>query len=190
MYKFKNSLLFVSILITGFVLGIVWFRNGYLLGTGESGLLFYSVERQYEISKYAWADVLLGSSRGIFTAAAPTYWFLSQIEKLGTPPFLLEAGFFVTLFWVAGFSIYFLIREIFPKLEAKYIFLAVVFYWFNPISLVNVWNRFLYNHMVFWALLPLSLYLFLKGIQKKDFRFSFLTSLSTGMFSYALTTPS
>ncbi|OGM21124.1 hypothetical protein A2714_05665 [Candidatus Woesebacteria bacterium RIFCSPHIGHO2_01_FULL_38_9] len=186
----KNDLFaFVLIFLISVSLCVVWFRGGDLLGTGESGLLFYNAERQYEISQYAWSDVLLGSPRSIYTSGIPTYWFLSKVQSLGIPSFLLEALTFGFLFFVAGSFVYLLIKELFPRLDRKIIFLGVLFYWFNPISIVNVWNRFLYNHFVFWALLPLASFLFIRGIRLRKLAYAVGVSLSSAAFSYALSSP-
>jgi hypothetical protein len=139
------------------------------------------------MSGFAWSPDGLGNVNGITIASWPSYWILSQIQNLGVPSFIIEAVFFWILFVAAGVSLYFLTQELFPKIEPKFAFLAVLFYWFNPVSLVNVWNRFLYNYMIFWALLPLALFFFVRGLKQKDYRFSILTSLSTVVFSYALT---
>lgn len=171
------------------ILVLIWFRNGNIMGAGESGLPFYDLSRMLEISRSAWADPALGNTVGIGVAGTPTYWFLVQVQNLGVPGFILEALFFGILFVVVGVSVYLLTREFFPKIDSKYALLASFFYWFNPLSLVNVWNRFLYNYMVFWAFLPLALLLFIKGIKKRDYRFAVLVSIFTTLFSYALTSP-
>lgn len=184
----KYSLINVTfLLIIPIILGIFWFRHGNIMGTGESGLPFYDLKRLFEIVSHAWATPLLGGSIGIQVAAVPTDWLLSQLQSLGIPPFVIQASFFTFLFIVAGFAVHLLTQELFPNLKKKYTLLAVWFYWFNPISLVSAWNRFLYNYMAFWALLPLSLWLFLKGLKSRDYRFAFFAALSTVIFSYALT---
>lgn len=175
------------LLIVPLVLGIIWFRSGNILGAGESGLPFYDLKRVLTIVSHTWATPLLGGSIGIQVGAIPTDWFLSQLQNLGVPGFAIEALFFVFLFIVAGFSIDLFTKELFPNLNKGFRLLAVWFYWFNPISLVTVWNRFLYNYMVFWALLPLSLLIFLKGLRSKNYHFAILTAFSSAIFSYALT---
>lgn len=175
------------LLIAPIILGILWFKNGDIMGAGESGLPFYDLKRQFEIVSHAWATPLLGGSVGIQVAAVPTDWLLSQLQSLGIPGFVIQASFFTLLFIVAGFAVHLLTQELFPSLKKEYTLLAVWFYWFNPISLVSVWNRFLYNYMAFWALLPLALWLFLKGVRGRDYHFAILTALSSVIFSYALT---
>ncbi len=182
----KNKYLLLLFAIP-LLLVVWWFRHGNILGGGESGLPFYNLERQTEITRYSWADPALGNSLGIGIAAAPFFRFTSFLQSLGVPGFILESIFFWLLFVTSGVSIWFLTKELFPKLDAKYLFLSVLFYWFNPVSLVSVWNRFLYNYMAFWALFPLAVFLFIMGIKRGDYKLSLLISLFSAVFSYALT---
>lgn len=177
----------IFLLIIPVVLGTIWFRSGDIMGAGESGLPFYDPKRILEIVSHTWAVPLLGGSIGIQVAAIPTDLIFSTLQNLGFPGFMIEAIFFIFLFFIAGLFIAFLTKALFPDLKKKYIFLTIWFYWFNPISLVTVWNRFLYNYMVFWALLPLSLWLFFKGMKNGNYRFAILTALSSVVFSYAFT---
>ncbi len=187
----KNSGLLTILFITLFsvVLPVVWFNNGLIKGTGESGLPFYNLKLQYDLTKYSWSGAMLGNSRGIGLASLPLDWVLASAQSIRIDNYIIEAIFFGSLFLISGLSIYKLTSTVFPTIGNKYYFASVLFYWFNPTSLVNVWNRFLYNYMVFWALLPLALYLFLKGIIVKKFKYSLILSLSTVLFSYALSSP-
>ena len=186
-FKKYNWQLFV--VITSLILVTIWFREKNLLGAAESALPFYDLQIEYEMTRWSWSSPGLGNTAGNITASFPTYWFLFQIEKTGVPAYLIEAGLFWFLLLVSGISIGYLSKEFFPKLPQKFIILAVFFYWFNPFVLVNVWNRFLYNHMFFWVLIPLAWLLFLKGIRLKDVRYSIYLALVTVIFSYALTSP-
>jgi hypothetical protein len=182
--RYKLSVILLLLLSLAFVSW--WFRGKNIFGAGESGVLFYDIERQYDISSYSWADPAFGNSTGTTVSSKPTYWILSKIEEFGVPSYFIQAFFFWFLFFVAGISVFFLIKELFFGIEEKFVFLGALFYWFNPISLVNVWNRFLYNYMVFWAYLPLALLLFVRGLKSRDIRFAILTSLSSVFFSFAL----
>lgn len=157
------------------------------MATGESGIPFYNLSLQYEINKTAWAAYTLGHPTNISVAGAPFYYVLSLIQKAGIPSFIIQAVFFWVVLVSSGFSIYFLTKEIFPDVPKKFLILAVLFYWFNPISMVNVWNRFLNNFIIFYALLPLSLLLFLKGIRTRQYAYAILIGLVSVIFSYALT---
>lgn len=183
MKYFRNALLilfFSSIIIS------VWFFHGSIMGTGESGLLFYKPHVIYELFKDAWSRIYLGNVNGINVASAPTLFLFSVFETYGVPNFIIQALFFLFLFFIASYSVFLLTKELFPKLETKYLYISAIFYVFNPISLINVWNRFLYNYMSFWALLPLLLWLFIKGLKTKKYFYSLSTALVTIFFSFAL----
>ena len=153
---------------------------------GEGGIPFYNLSHIYDITANAWNYSGLGSTNGIIVGTAPLYKFLSILQDSGISAYMLEAGLISFLFIVSGLSIYFLTKAFFPKIGDKYLFFAVIFYWFNPISLVNVWNRFLYNYMFFWALLPLATYFFVKGLNKKSYHLAITTTLLTAVFSYGI----
>ncbi len=183
----KKKFIFAIFLIA-LALSLFWYKDKMLLGGGESGLPFYNLKRHFEITKYSWAQPALGNFIGIgIFSAKPTFWLLSQFQYLGVPSYLIQAFVFFLLFFISGISVFFLIKEFFSDLGEKYVFLGVLFYWFNPISLVNVWNRFLYNYMFFWALLPTAFFLFIRGLFKKDISFAVLTALTIVIFSFSLT---
>lgn len=166
------------------ILIVLWFRDANILGTGESGLPFYDLILQSKNFSHAWANYALGHPTNITIASAPTYWFLAQLQNIGVPPFLLQAFFLWFSITVSGIFIYLLTIELFPKLDQKIYLLAPLFYWFNPFSMVNIWNRFLNNFFLFYAFLPLVLFLFIKGIRTKKYIYSILIGLSSLIFSY------
>ncbi|MBI2596943.1 hypothetical protein HYW41_02190 [Candidatus Daviesbacteria bacterium] len=157
------------------------------MATGESGIPFYDLSIQHNINKSAWAAYTLGHPINISVAGAPTYYFLSLIQRVGIPSPIIQAAFLWFVLVCSGFGIYFLTKQVFPEIQKKYLIFSVLFYWFNPISLVNVWNRFLNNFLFFYALLPISLFLFLKGIKTKQYKYAIVISLVSTVFSYAFT---
>jgi hypothetical protein len=183
----RDEYVFLALFLASSLLAFIWFRKGDIMGGGESGLVFYNLERFFDISRFSWTDLSLGNNVGIGTGAIPAFWLLSRLEIFHIPGYLIQALFFGSAFFISGVFIYFLIKELFPDLSLKYVVPGVFFYWFNPLSLANVWNRFLYNYMVFWAFLPMAFFLFVRGLNKKDYLYSFLISLGTVLFSFALT---
>lgn len=173
------------IAFVAFVLVSGWFKNGLILGYAEGALPFYDIGRYLLQTEFAWGDHPgLGSVTGIITAAGPSYFLLSKLQQFGVPGYLLqEITFFLVLF-SSGVGIYLLTKLLSPSLSEKYLLLAVFFYWFNPISLVNIWNRFLLNYIVFWGFLPLALYIFVKGIKEKKYLYVPIFVLLTVLFSY------
>lgn len=179
------------IAIFGFLLVYIWFKDGYILGTAESQIAFYDLTRFYDQVKLAWSDTNpgLGFANGIVTAFAPTFYILSLLQKFNISTFIIEAGFFWFMLVGAGLGITLLTQELFPKLAGKYLLIAAFFYWFNFLSLVNIWNRFLYNYIALWALLPTATYFYIKGIRKKSYLYVFLVGTTCAVFSLGLSNP-
>lgn len=178
-------LLVFILAVAGLLVGI-WFKDGYILGTAEDGLIFYNISRYFHQAKYSWMEYPgLGSPSLTLIAGKPTYFLLSFLQDRGISGYLIQASVMWFLLISAGIGIYLLVRELFPKLPQKYIFLSVLFYWFNPISIVDVWNRFLLNYIFFFALLPFASYLFIKGLRTGKFFFGFLLNIVLIFYSYA-----
>lgn len=183
--KFTTGLTIIPLVAT--LLVVIWFRDGSIMGTGESGLPFYNFQLHFDWIKNAWANYTLGHPTNISVASKPFYFIFLKLQNFGIPSFLLQAGFLWTTLVVSGLGIYYLTRQLFPFIQQKIALLAVLFYWFNPLSLVNVWNRFLNNYFVFYAFLPLGLLLFIKGIRSKRYIFAIYIVLISAIFSYAFT---
>lgn len=181
-------IVFLTVAILNFTFVFIWFREGYILGTAEAVIPFYNLERYYQQVKDAWADNNpgLGLPNGIITAYAPTYFIFSLLEKSGLPGFIIEASFFWFLLTSVGVGVIFLVRELFPKIHWRFILIAILFYYFNPISLVNVWNRFLFNYIVFWAMLPIVTFLFIRGLNSRNYVFAFLIGVISAIYSLSL----
>lgn len=184
--KFQ-AVTFLLILILPLILVTFWFRDGYILGAAEAEIPFYNLKRPTDITLWAWTDVQLGYVSSFIVVSNPTWSFLSWIQNLGVADFLIQAALFWFLFASAGVGTYLLVIELFPKIHPLANLSAVFFYWFNPISLTNVWNRFLYNFMFFFALLPIVSYLFVKGLVKRNYVYCIFISATTLLFSFSLT---
>lgn len=176
----------IIIILASFFLATLWFKDGYIMGTAEGALPFYDLSRYLTASSFAWMEHPgLGNVTLNYTANKPTFFILTALQNFGWPTYIIEALVFFFLLAGSGIGIYFLTKELFPKLPEKFIFLSVVFYWFNPISLVDVWNRFLLNYMLFFALLPLSIFCFIRGIRTKKYYWLGWVTLVNGLFSAA-----
>ncbi len=186
MKSYSDFRYFLVIALISFLTVSVWFRHGYQLGTAEGGLPFNNLQRHAEIFRWAWGDGAMGNSTSFLVASYPTYFFLSEFEKIRVPGFVIEAVVFWFILTSSGIGIFLIGRKI-VLISGGFSLFAVFFYWLSPFVLVNVWNRFLYNHIFFLALLPLSFYTYWRGIQQKKYSYLFLTVLITFFYSYALT---
>lgn len=185
MHKLRSP--YFIILAISFALTFFWFRDGHILAAAESGLPFHDIKTNYENTQYSWSAQGLGNSTGLLVAANPTFWLLSKFEGMGIPNFIIEAGVFWLLLFTAGLGIYSLTKVYFPKIENKYLLLSVLFYWFNPLALSNVWHRFLINYMFLYAFYPLAVFLFIRGIRQKKIVYAFYLSLASMVFSLTFT---
>lgn len=174
----------VSLLIT-----LVLFRGGNILGGGEVGAAFYSPLRIFEMIRYSWSSVHLGITSGLMPASAPIFATMGLLEAVGVSTVVIQALFFLSVMLLSMISMYFLAKELFPKRDPILWFLAALFYHFNPYSTLNVWNRFLPNTMLYYAFIPLSWFVFIRGINRKDYRYAILLGLLTAIFSYAFSAP-
>lgn len=183
----KINLPIVIILLIPLILTIIWFKSGNIMGTAESGLPFYNFNFQLNLNKDAWSGYTLGLPNNIGVASIPMYWFFANLQNIGISSFLLQMFFFWLILTSSGLSIFLLARQFFPKLENKFLLLTVFFYWFNPFSLINIWNRFLTNFLVSYVFIPIALYLFIKGINQGKYLFAILIGFLSIVCSHAET---
>lgn len=178
----------ILIVVLAFILVTLWFKEGYIMGTAEDSLIFYNISRFLPESQFAWMEHPgLGRATISLTAGRPTYELLAFLQRLGLPNFLIQALTLLILLFSAGIGVYLTVREFFPKLPNKYVLISVLFYWFNPISLVNVWNRFLSDYIFSFGLLPVISFLFIKGLKVKKYIWGFLLVVILPFYSFAFT---
>lgn len=176
----------VFILIIAAVLVSIWFKDGYILGTAEDGLIFYNISNYFHQAQYTWMEYPgLGSPSLYLIAAKPTFLLLSYLQHAGLPGFLIQAGVMLFILISSGIGVYLLVKELFPKLPDKYLLLGILFYWFNPISLADVWNRFLLNYIFFFALLPVGSYFYIKGLRDRRYIWILVLNVALIFYSYA-----
>ena len=76
--KIKHSYFLIAVIAA--VLVSIWFKNGNIMGTGESGLPFYDFKIQYKSVETAWFNYGLGGPVNASFASTPTYYFLWQLS--------------------------------------------------------------------------------------------------------------
>lgn len=180
--------IFIIIALLAGILVSLWFRDGLIMGIGEDSLVFYNISRFLPESQYAWMEHPgLGRVTIGLTAARPTYELLAFLQRLGLENFVIQAIVFWFALFSAGVGIYLLVREFFPQLPNKYILLSVLFYWFNPLALVGVWNRFLADYIFAFGLLPIASFLFTRGLNRRNYIWSFILILILPLYSFAFT---
>lgn len=184
----KNGYIFIYLAIS-LVLTFIWFKDGNPMGGGEPGNPYYNLSKMVGITSWAWGNHALGGASGTTVASGPLFIFFDFLQSNQVPGFLLQAGLFFLILCSIQISMFLLTKEILPKYSSRVWFIAGLFYLFNPYSLVNVWNRFLPNPMVFYGLIPFALWLYLKGIFNKKYSYAVILSIITAIFSYAFGAP-
>lgn len=179
-----RRILFLVLVIAFFLVGI-WFKEGYIIGGSEDGLIFYNISRYFNQAEYTWMEYPgLGSPSLTQIAGKPTYFLLAYLQKTEIPGFIIQAGVMWFLLVSSGMGIYFLSREFFPKLPQKYIFLSIIFYWFNPIALFVLLNRSLLNYIFFFAMLPIASYCYIKGLRSRKYVWALVLNILLVIYSY------
>lgn len=184
--KLKAPHIFLAIC---FILVVVWFRGGNILGAGETGLPFYDLEHTEALASGAWNDSGVGVQTGLVVATSALYFVLAWLQKIGIPNFVVQGAlFFVLLFFQLHFT-YKLAKYLNKNLDEKLTILVSLFYLFNPISIVLVWHRFLINHMFFYSFLPFVVYTWLKAMENKDLSYVLNLAFVATLFSFGLFAP-
>ena len=186
---FKKNYPIIIFFIVALVITTVWFRDGNHLGGGEAGAPYQNLSQMVGITVWAWGSHMLGAASGTTVASGPMFCIFNILQSLGVAGFLIQAGLFLSVIFLTQYSMYKLTKFLFPNIKELAFFSAAFFYLFNSYSMMNIWNRFLPNIIVFYALLPLVLWIFLKGIIEKRLVYVFLIALITTVFSYAFGAP-
>ncbi len=167
----------------------IWFRGLTYLGGGETNIPFYNLGRVFDSIKSPWIDINLGVYITQGVVNIPFFGTLSFIQNLGISGVLIQAGFFFCLVFLTLLSMYLLCKEFFPNSSFLSWGASAFFYLFNLYSLMNIWNRFLLNMMLFYAVLPLGVLIFIKGLKQKKYGWAILLGIYSIIFSYAFSSP-
>ena len=191
--RLPAGVLIISIITT--LLVTIWFRKGMMMATGESGIPFYNPSNFYEMSSYAWYGQ---HGTYTFTAVAGRYFYflVSLLQSTGIPKFLTQALVFWALLMIQGIPIYKIVKVILKNPKEVAATSSALFYMLNPYAMY-IWGRFDYTLIFLYALIPPSLYLFIRGLREhriKDaiylallsFGFAFTFSTITQLFTYWL----
>ncbi|HUD43913.1 MAG TPA: hypothetical protein VMR41_00010 [Patescibacteria group bacterium] len=189
-YLKKNRILIHFLISFLLILSLVfiWFHSGYVLGTGESGLFFYSINNLLEQFGQTWFTATIGfSGNGTPLIDIPFFLFIQYFRYFNIPYVFLQAAMYLILELVGFMSVYAITGRLFSDQNSKkktiISFLAAGFYIFNQINLVLILNRLQYPFIFFYSLLPLSLYFCVIALEKKKFAFCFLVPLFTFFFA-------
>lgn len=180
--QFAKERLFLLLIITSLV--AVWFKEGLILGSGESALPFYNTARLSELLRSNWTEVPLGSGGSIGFPSLPLYATITFFQQLNVPSFLLQAVMYWFVFVVGVLSIHKITSLIYENSSLVRLS-SSVFYIFNPIVHVSVLHRFQYPMIFFYSFLPLAFLIYVKGLQARKFIYLVILSLISIIFSFS-----
>lgn len=163
----KSLLTLLAILIVPIALTIIWYRPGLLLGTGETSLPFYSLEKNYQLAKYSWQEHVLGNPSGFVTLSGPFYLVLHLFETF-LPATVLQMLVFFIILSAGSLSMFFLFHKNRSLNDRIY---SSFFYNLNLVTIVLIWNRFQYTFMFFFAMLPVGFLIYARGLEEKKLKY-------------------
>ncbi len=167
-------------------MGIVWFHNGLPKATGESGLLFATIGKQFDLTKYAWTDTTIGETPFSFNGSFPLFFVFKVLSGVLSPG-IIQAIFFSLMIFLGSLGSGLLSQYFYKNIPQKVIVFIGLAYTFNPYSIVFIWNRFLYNYTLAYTLMPLLFYLWIHYLREGKHRTLIYLFLISFIFSFAFT---
>lgn len=183
----KYTKFLLPLLLIPLILVSIWFRNGLIMGGGEEGLPFYNPSKTLELSGI-WLEHATGiPNLGLLPRATLFYPLSFLHENLHIPNFILQAGTFFILLVVGTISCYFLTLNLLNRYQfsSTIALISSVFYLLNPFTISQIWGRTLTPPYFSFALLPLSILIFLLALQKRQYIFAIYLTLTSLILSTA-----
>lgn len=162
-----------------------WFSKGYLIGTGESALPFYTTNHNVLVTQHSWSPAILGIPSSFTVAYYPYFLLINKLTLITHNQVLVQALVFFFFLSVGVMSVYFGTKKMLKESADTTSFIAATFYLFNCITLVAVLNRLQYPLMFLFAAAPLGLYIFIAGINKGNLLYVLLLNIALVFFSTA-----
>jgi len=162
--KKKRKIFDLLIILLLGLISIGWFRKEFLIDVGDQALPLSPIEDFKKYIFYSWNSTLatgLANFRG--PAGLFYYGFFAILEKIGLSLLISEKILFYFLFSLSGFSLYYLVTNLFNKNRKEKItsIFAALFYMFNPFALFAFWRNFT-TFAFFYAIAPLILGLYIR----------------------------
>jgi hypothetical protein len=189
--RLNNRTIYTFFILVTVLLLSVWTRNTLFIATGESGLQFYNAQGNINYFKHSWSQGAIGLPTSYAVSSYPFLYLISTFEQLGLAPTIMQSIFFFAILICCFISFFLLISEHIPKKQrsnTEKILLYLVpslFYVFNLFAMVNIWNRFQYTFMMFYAFLPLGTFIFYKGLRKNAIHYTLILNIAMIPFSIA-----
>jgi hypothetical protein len=184
----KNKILITFLLLICFlsVLSPLTFFKGDNLLMGMDGLTPVKPSFRLYDWFHTWSHYSnLGDDSSSRIVNLPTQILPFVImEKLALSPVESQKIFFIFIFFISGISMFFLSSVLFDNFKDKNLisFIAAIFYMFNPF-VGSYWVTFLPEAIFCYAVTPLIVGFFIKGLKSKNYFLSaIIFSLSTLLY--------
>lgn len=182
-FRYLLPLIFLPLILI-----FIWFNNGLIVDRGEEGLIFYNLSKNLELSKSTWVGIDTGMPNLYWLPRLPALYLASFLnDKLGLAQYLVQAGLFYLLMVTGTISMYYLILSFLESDPFKYLvsLVSALFYLMNPFSVSQVWGRALYPQLFLFVLLPLSLLILVRALNKRNYLYLIPLLFSSVLFSWA-----
>lgn len=176
------SLLAISIII------FFWFKSAKIISDSEESLSIYNPAKTAEINISVWYPSGMGTPIPYGINRAYPFLVLSQLARVGIPAFLNQAILIGLVMLLTLFSAYILFNYLSRGLFFV-AFFGAFFYLLNLYTQTQIFRRLLYNFMFALAYYPLFLYLWIKCLETKSWKYLILFSLSSVIFSFSFNQP-
>jgi len=187
---FLTTIFPIAVILLVSLISITWFRGNFLIKSGDS-FISLSPIYQLKIDSFMWFPVGGIQRVQVEYTYYPYLLFMAFLQNIGMSLASSEKILFYLLFASSGLSMYYLITVVFAHKEQKVLIglTAALIYMMNPFTLINIWGSSLTTIVFAYPLLPLSLALFIKGLNTKKFRYTFLLLIAWLIFSAAAANP-
>lgn len=186
---------FVSFLVIATVVVMIWFKDGEYLGGGDVGLPFYNPSETLSMVKYLWwGNVAPGFTYSQTLSSLPLYGLLNLLQKIFYQGVQIQIIVTLLTLFLSASAYYLITGEFINRKRVFWRLFAVGSYLFSSFMMGSVWHRFVYTTIIFSAVLPISVWLFIKLIKTRKFYYFiilqlelFVLSYIFGTFSHAIT---
>lgn len=186
----KKVLVFIFITITIVIaINYSWFSEGKIIANGsEENFNIFRSQKTADYSSSFWYPGGTGYKSGFNIGGYPVFSLLGFLENKDVPAFLRQ-GILLGALMIVGILSMSLLLHFGLRVNYLITFVGSFFYLFNIYSMTQIWKRFLYNGMFAWAYLPLFVFLWIKWLERANFAWLLIFSLSTFFFSSTFAPP-
>src|SRR3989344_6200281 len=111
------------------VIGSIWFKDGSLIASGESGLLLYDAYRSLNLSRHLWLETGTGILMPVYFARIPMLVFMLLLQSFLSSP-SSQLVLYMLLIFSGTSGMYYLCSVLVQKNKVPISLVASLFYFF------------------------------------------------------------